>query len=301
MNINKSQSKSFSGDGGFLQESSQNDFNQNSFNQYVDEDDFLAALERKDKNFLKSCADENKKLSARALKKSSKFVSLILHRMDKTSAWLVRQLAENGPDLPLLSAGDNAMMILARHATPEFCLIYREDIMGLASRPESVHLTNDEGETALMIAIEEGKHDLVRILLETGSDINHTSVSGQSVIDKIKKTSDPLKTIENLVDWISENNKFSVFIQKELREMFYEALLSGDDALIAKLRPFADDLRDEVARAIKESRQDIFERIIALGVVCADTDIDEWRKLAREHKNGRVLGRISLMVHQTKK
>lgn len=215
---------------------------------------------------------------------------------DEGSAWCLRMLTDLYPEARMNQAGDTPMIIVARQCSNSFIAQHFSDIEALAKKSESILLTNEEGETSLMVAAEEGKYDLVSLLLRAGADISHLSVLNETVIDKAKKSANVDKVIDVLVDWITTHNVSSDVIERELRELFYDALVGGQDHLIEKLRPFSDDLREEMIRSITEGREDVMLRLIELGVdLYGKTDDGlTWKDLARKQRRGRLIGLLSM-------
>ena len=250
---------------------------------------------------LKAWQDGTKTITTDLVQETATSFYIRLCRNDKGSAWCVDVLAEYAPSLRLNSGGDTPMIAVARHCNEEFIIEHMASIKNLAKNPNSCFLTNEEGETALMIAGEEGKTPVVQLLLEHGADISHLSVSGETVIDKAKRSTNVNEVIDVLVDWITTHNVSSDTIEEELRDLFYEALAGGQDHLIEKLRPFADDFQKEMSRAIVEGRVDVVQRLVELGVdlnAKNETGLG-WKDWARKQKQGVLIGVLSMAEIKT--
>jgi ankyrin repeat protein len=68
----------------------------------------------------------------------------------------------------------------------------------LKTNPEWLDSEDDEGETALMEAAEEGKLEVVRLLIDRGADINHQDWDGETALMEAVQD-DRLEVVELLL------------------------------------------------------------------------------------------------------
>ncbi|KAI9642007.1 hypothetical protein NHQ30_009878 [Ciborinia camelliae] len=85
---------------------------------------------------------------------------------------VVRILLQHGADITRASSGGNIMFLASRYNCPEvvkLCIQYKPDLEA------KCHSSDDgayDGATALIVAMDQGNTEVVRLLLEAGTDIN---------------------------------------------------------------------------------------------------------------------------------
>ena len=244
-----------------------------------------------------------KSVDGELLRQSKDAVMARLRREDDGAVWLMGQVASHAPGLVLNDHADTVMMVLARHGTPKIMARLGE-WQGLVATPESCFLTDIDGNTALLVAVEEGRAALALALLDAGAEAEHHNVRGKTIIDLAHECSSPLSMIEALTGWLEAHDKVTPTLRKELRDFFYDALISGNMELAARLREYAMDLREEMVKAITQNQPvAVVDALLHMGadVHGQDDQGHSWVELARLHRAGAMMGILRLRQAQASK
>ena len=243
----------------------------------------------------------SKEVDGELLRQSRDAVSARLRREDDGAVWLVGQVAQHAPGLVLNDHADTVMMMLARHGTPKIMARLNE-LLPLVRTPESCYLTDTDGNTALLVAVEEGRTALALALLDAGADAEHHNVRGKTMIDLAHECASPLLMIEALVGWLEQHNQVTDTLRQELRNFFYDALVSGNMELAQRLRIYALDLGEEMVKAITDKQPvAVVDALLNMGADVNGTDREgrSWVELARLHKAGAMMGILRLRQAQS--
>jgi ankyrin repeat protein len=114
----------------------------------------------------------------------------------------MKSLKIAGAAIGLLLISVSAEAQLATPQTVQFVNALKRGEVGtviqlMASQPGLANTRDDQGETALLIAIRSGKSDLTAVLLQNGADVNLPARSGETPLVAATRVGD-----SQAVDWL---------------------------------------------------------------------------------------------------
>ncbi|MBE6739357.1 MAG: hypothetical protein E7565_03455 [Ruminococcaceae bacterium] len=127
----------------------------------------------------------------------------VLFRYDQNDLEIVKLLIENGADpnkkedvLPVFAAADMIPKeyLLQQNGMRVYSAVYNREVAECITeivivllQDNSINITNDFGETLLMVAVQKGNVCLVKHLLDMGCDVSIKSQKGKTALDYAKE------------------------------------------------------------------------------------------------------------------
>ncbi|KAI8907650.1 ankyrin repeat-containing domain protein [Powellomyces hirtus] len=102
---------------------------------------------------------------------------ILFYAMRYSQNEVVRFLIDAGHDEKEISkdfANNTALMVAANHKNEEAFMMY------VALYPQTIHCTNDDGKTALIVATERGMNGIIQVLLDMGAEVNSVDSTGST-------------------------------------------------------------------------------------------------------------------------
>ena len=225
-----------------------------------------------------------------------------LKKEDSTSLWLIEQLTLIGADIALTEKNENLAMIITQYIGEAFWVENKDVIEKLFAEHPSYLLTDNNGSTALMMAVHAGKLEMANSLLKSGSNPLHCNIDDISVLDAAKGCSRCFDMVDMIATWMEEKKMISIKAREELQLLFYETLISGNIDVAKRLSVYGSENKiEEITKAIHEGREDsLIITLLDFGgdFNHKDENGDGWIDLARKERRGKLMGVLSMYLHK---
>ncbi|MBA8667592.1 ankyrin repeat domain-containing protein [Holosporaceae bacterium 'Namur'] len=192
---------------------------------------------------------------------------------------IVEILLQGGVDVNSTDTEGNSILIIAVNQKD------KELVKMLLAEGANINAKNTRGDTALSKAVEQRDKELVKMLLAEGANINTKNTRGDTALSKAVR----LRYREIVLVLLEHDN----IMEKTLNEAFIFANIIEDDIIIRAIKPKVDANNKEIQEEIEKSKKLSKEMIDCIinavysasyeNPILNDEKIEEFMKIANEN------------------